>query len=304
MGPLGAIFRGDIDAPKLDISEKCVLCGMCACACPFDAVTLKINDKLNTEMPQYPKIKRGIELNQKKCVLCEQCELVCPQSAIDVERTIPERKTLVLGEINIKKDACVLCGICADYCPADAIELVPNKMNALNLKPIADIKVDLDACVYCKVCEKACPHNAIEAICYKCPLASRIKKPELYSEIKGQTNIDKDLCVSCGWCANICPVEAITVEKPFEGELLIDNDTCGACGACISVCPCKALVFPKPEKAADKVPKVSVNPAVCILCGACAQSCPVDALKVKRTKINMTEANAPAWKKAFEKLMK
>ena len=26
--------------------------------------------------------------------------------------------------------------------------------------------------------------------------------------------------------------------------------------------------------------------------------------KVKRTKINMTEANAPAWKKAFGKLLK
>ncbi|MBA2868328.1 tungsten-dependent formylmethanofuran dehydrogenase subunit FwdF [Methanococcus maripaludis] len=304
MGPLGAIFKGDIDAPKLDISEKCVLCGMCACACPFDAVKLSINDKPITEMPQYPKIKRGIELNQSKCVLCEQCELVCPQCAIDVEREVPERKSLVLGEITIKKDDCVLCGICAEYCPADAIELIPNDMNALSLNPIADINIDLDACVYCKVCEKACPHNAIEAICYKCPLASKIKKPELYGEIKGQTNIDKDLCVSCGWCANICPAEAIEVEKPFEGELIIDEPACNACGACISVCPCNALVFPQPTKQGEKVPNVVVNQAVCILCGACTHSCPVDALTVKRTKINMTEANAPAWKKAFSKLMK
>jgi 4Fe-4S ferredoxin len=229
--------------------------------------------------------------------------LVCPQKAINVEREIPERKTLVLGEIDVNKDKCVLCGICAEYCPADAIELVPNEMGPSSINPIKDIVIDKDACVYCKVCEKACPHNAIEAICYKCPLASRIKKPELYNEITGKTNIDEDLCVSCSWCERVCPVNAITVEKPFEGELIIDEDACNACEACISVCPCNALEFPKAGKPGEKVPKIAVNQDLCILCGACTHSCPVDALKVKRTKINMTEAKAPAWKKRFEKLL-
>ncbi|HIP34899.1 MAG TPA: 4Fe-4S dicluster domain-containing protein, partial [Methanothermococcus okinawensis] len=39
MGPLGAIFKGVVDAPKLDVdSSKCVLCGMCAAVCPFNAM--------------------------------------------------------------------------------------------------------------------------------------------------------------------------------------------------------------------------------------------------------------------------
>ena len=96
MGPLGAIFKGDIDAPKLDIdNNKCVLCGMCASACPFNAMDLEINGTSIKELPQYPKIKRDITLNQDVCVLCEQCEIVCPQCAIEVERELPERKTLV-----------------------------------------------------------------------------------------------------------------------------------------------------------------------------------------------------------------
>jgi 4Fe-4S ferredoxin len=302
MGPLGAIFRGDIEADKVDISEKCVLCGMCACACPFDAMNLSINGKSIKEMEQYPKIKRDITLNQDKCVLCEQCEIVCPQCAIEVERELPERKTLVLGEINFN-DKCVLCGICAEYCPADAIQLIPNDLNSKSLKPYKEIVVDTDACVYCKVCEKACPHDAIEAICYKCPLASRIPKPELYKEIKGQTNIDKELCVTCGWCANICPAEAIEVQKPFEGELIVNEKACNACGACVSVCPCNALVFPKSKVQGEITPRVEVNQDVCVLCGACTHACPVSALEVKRTKINMTDAKAPAWEKAFSKLL-
>ena len=37
MGPLGAIAKGIVEAPKLDIDEnKCVLCGLCAASCPFD----------------------------------------------------------------------------------------------------------------------------------------------------------------------------------------------------------------------------------------------------------------------------
>jgi 4Fe-4S ferredoxin len=109
--------------------------------------------------------------------------------------------------------------------------------------------------------------------------------------------------VTCGWCANICPAEAIEVQKPFEGELIVNEKACNACGACVSVCPCNALVFPKSKVQGEITPRVEVNQDVCVLCGACTHACPVSALEVKRTKINMTDAKAPAWEKAFSKLL-
>ncbi|EHP83597.1 4Fe-4S ferredoxin iron-sulfur binding domain protein, partial [Methanotorris formicicus Mc-S-70] len=113
LGPLGAIAKGLVDAPKLDIDENTyVLCGICAHGCPFDAMDLKINGKSIKRDERYPKIKRrDIKVYQEICVLCGQCEIVCPQGAIDVERELPPRKNLVLGEITINKDKCVLCGI-------------------------------------------------------------------------------------------------------------------------------------------------------------------------------------------------
>ena len=86
--------------------------------------------------------------------------------------------------------------------------------------------------------------------------------------------------------------------------MVVDEDACNACGACIAVCPCDALVFPNSAEQAQKVPKIAVNQAVCVLCGACTQACPVDALKVKRTNIIMTDIPSPAWKEAFDKLLK
>ena len=228
---------------------------MCASACPFDAMDLKINGKSIKEDERYPKIKRDIKIYQDKCVLCEQCELVCPQSAIEVERELAERKKFVIGEININKEKCVLCGICAEYCPADAIDLKYHYPTPTNPKPITDIEVDKDKCVFCKVCEFVCPHDAIEVICYKCPMMKKIPQAKLYEDIKGKTVVDKDACVTCGWCAYICPAGAIEVEKPFKGELIIDVNACNACGACVAICPCNALEFPKPKDKAEKVPR-------------------------------------------------
>ena len=70
MGPLGAIAKGDIVAPKLDIDKDvCVLCGMCASACPFDAMDLKINGKSIKEDEDTQKL-REILRSIKISVFC------------------------------------------------------------------------------------------------------------------------------------------------------------------------------------------------------------------------------------------
>ncbi len=69
-----------------------MFCGLCACACPVDAIEFKINDKNIKEMDTYPKWNKDAEIDEDTCVYCKSCETACPQDAIKVARTLPKRE--------------------------------------------------------------------------------------------------------------------------------------------------------------------------------------------------------------------
>ncbi len=91
--PIAPMYRG-MHVLKRDENgaERCTSCGLCAVACPAEAITMVSEERKPGEEKLYREEKYSsvYEINMLRCIFCGDCEEACPKEAIFLtDRLVP-----------------------------------------------------------------------------------------------------------------------------------------------------------------------------------------------------------------------
>ncbi len=86
--------------------ENCTACGLCAVACPAEAITMEGAERLPGEEHLYREEKYALkyEINMLRCIFCGLCEEACPKDAIFLSQTFTPANYSRKGLIYKKED--------------------------------------------------------------------------------------------------------------------------------------------------------------------------------------------------------
>ena len=91
--PFSPVFRGlHILNRDAEGRENCTACGLCAVACPAEAITMEAAERKEGEENLYREEKYAAkyEINMLRCIFCGLCEDACPKDAIYLSETFAQ----------------------------------------------------------------------------------------------------------------------------------------------------------------------------------------------------------------------
>lgn len=92
-----AVYRGMHVLKRDDEGrENCTACGLCAVACPAEAITMDAAERKPGEEHLYREEKYAAvyTINMLRCIFCGLCEEACPKDAIYLtDRIVPSEYT-------------------------------------------------------------------------------------------------------------------------------------------------------------------------------------------------------------------
>lgn len=95
--PFSGVYRGQHVLKRDDAgAERCTACGLCAVACPAEAITMVASERKKGEETLYREEKYAsvYEINMLRCIFCGLCEEACPKEAIFLtDRIVPSTFT-------------------------------------------------------------------------------------------------------------------------------------------------------------------------------------------------------------------
>jgi NADH-quinone oxidoreductase subunit I len=106
--PFSPVFRGlHVLNRDEEGRERCTACGLCAVACPAEAITMEAAERLPGEEHLYREEKYAAryEINMLRCIFCGLCEEACPKDAVYLSETFAaanfNREGFIYGKENL-----------------------------------------------------------------------------------------------------------------------------------------------------------------------------------------------------------